>query len=143
MFRKLLGMLEGDAVALLDGRMERHAYLPRLARFGNMFVSELHMHHNIADHHFFPVLREKDALIETGFDLLDGDHHELVGGLEDFTQHAQGVIAASANDAVNLAGTFHSHLAGLHTLVNRHLTDEEDLIVPVILKYGAAEFPHY
>ena len=143
MFRKLLGMLDADTAALLNGEMVRDAYLPRLARFGNMFVSELHMHHNIEDHHFFPALREKDIRIETGFDLLEGDHEELVIGLDAFTQKAQGLIAAEAGQREQCAEAFQTHLTGLHDLIDRHLTDEEDLIVPVILKYGANEFSHY
>ena len=36
------------------------------------------------------------------------------------------------------AGRFRDELAHLEQLLDRHLIDEEELIVPVILRYGSA-----
>ncbi|NCW70151.1 MAG: hemerythrin domain-containing protein, partial [Marivivens sp.] len=35
------------------------------------------------------------------------------------------------------AGALHAELEKLTRLMDRHLTDEEELVVPVILKFGA------
>ncbi|MEL6571261.1 MAG: hypothetical protein AAFQ64_06370 [Pseudomonadota bacterium] len=37
------------------------------------------------------------------------------------------------------ADSFLKQLGNLERLLDRHLTDEEELIVPVVLKYGAPE----
>jgi hypothetical protein len=54
--------------------------------------NQLHGHHQIEDHHYFPLLRQKDARIERGFDLLDADHHALDGILNRFVAQANGAI---------------------------------------------------
>jgi hemerythrin-like domain-containing protein len=109
-----------------------------VARYGGLFVNQLHGHHQIEDHHYFPLLRQKDVRIERGFDLLDADHHALDGILNRFVEQANGAIqGAGGPDPKAAAGLLRDGLADLGRLIGRHLEDEEDLIVPVILIHGA------
>ena len=102
-----------------------------------MFVNQLHGHHQIEDHHYFPVLVTRDRRIERGFDMLDKDHHALDGHLNRFVETANGAIAAlTADDPKSGAGAFLTAVDGMDHMLRRHLDDEEDLIVPVILRYG-------
>ncbi len=140
MFRKLLGILREDTALLLDRQSEPATFAARLGRFGGMFVNELHGHHQIEDQHYFPLLAQKDARIIRGFDILDSDHHALDGLLDDFVKGANGVLQRRDERATlqTAAGRFASDLDRLERLIDRHLTDEEDLIVPVILRHGTA-----
>jgi hemerythrin-like domain-containing protein len=134
-FRKLMEKLQEDAVACEAGKLDAEQHKVQLARFGSMFVGELHGHHNIEDAHYFPVLKQKDPRIAAGFELLDKDHHALDAHLNAFVQHANGVLQPS-NDIAGALERFIDNAHKLDRLLNRHLTDEEEVVVPVILKYG-------
>jgi hypothetical protein len=79
MFRQLMEHMGRETEAFLDGNREAQGFAQGVARYGGLFVNQLHGHHQIEDHHYFPLLRQKDARIERGFDLLDADHHALDG----------------------------------------------------------------
>lgn len=137
MFRRLLDRLTDDAAARLDNKVDPQRYLAGLSRFGGMFVNELHGHHQIEDHHYFPKLSQKDSRIEAGFTLLDADHHAMDGLLNRFVDGANTLLQAGPDGTLTKVGDFHGYLLDLQRLLDRHLVDEEELIVPVILKYGA------
>jgi hypothetical protein len=139
-FRDALGQMRGDAEALLDRRLDSKAWAPRLARTGGGFLQHLHGHHGIEDDHYFPILVTRDARLERGFDILDADHHALDTYLGRFADEANAALrAVKDEDALRTeAGRFHEGLLRLGSFLDRHLTDEEDLIVPVILRDGEA-----
>lgn len=136
MFRRLTGKLERDARAALDGRIDLRAHAAALSRLGGTFVGELHGHHHVEDAHYFPVLARHDARLEAGFALLDTDHHALDGHLQVFVGAANAVLQADAAGRHDATGRLLAGIERLSPLLERHLTDEEDLIVPVLLKYG-------
>ncbi|WP_146590046.1 hemerythrin domain-containing protein [Puniceibacterium confluentis] len=131
MFRRLLVSLQDDAEAAIDRRIDVQAHRTRLSRFGGMLVSQLHGHHQIEDQHYFPVLSKAEPRLLKGFDILDADHHAMDGLLNRFTNSANAVLQGQGE-----AGGFHRELLSFGALLHRHLEDEEDLIVPVILKHG-------
>lgn len=136
MFRRLLSDMTKDTQGFMDGRIGFDTYAGRLSRTGSGFVQHLHGHHQIEDAHYFPKLAGLDTRISTGFDILDADHHALDGHLGQFVELANAVFQDS--DDTDAAGRFHTGLLGLAGFLDRHLTDEEDLIVPVLLKFGSA-----
>ncbi len=136
MFRKLTERLAADSRAALEGRADPRAHAAGLSRFGGLFVNELHGHHHVEDAHYFPLLARHDARLEAGFDLLDADHHALDGHLQAFVARANDVLQADETDRHDATGRFLDGLEGFAPLLERHLTDEEDLVVPVLLKYG-------
>lgn len=139
MFRRLLDHLMQDSQQMLDGNMDYQNYQARLSRFGGMFVGDLHGHHHIEDAHYFPVLEKLDARLEAGFKILDADHHALDRHLQDFTNTANLVLQAPMASADrSLIGGFNSSLTDVKKLLDRHLIDEEELVVPVLLKHGTA-----
>jgi len=138
MFRALSQRLGGLAQAHLAGEAEGPAAAAGIARAGNLFLGELHGHHTIEDRHYFPVLAARDARIASGFALLERDHEALDGHLARFAEAANGALQAltGSADARPATEAFHAEVLGLERLLERHLTDEEDLVVPVILHYG-------
>ena len=138
MFRRVVGDMLNDARHLVDGQLAPQNYASRLSRYGGMFVNGLHEHHTIEDTHYFPKLATKDPRIEGGFAILDKDHHDIDEHLNAFVASANGILQARDKREVmqTLVGRFEAELSGLERLLDRHLNDEEELIVPVILKFG-------
>jgi iron-sulfur cluster repair protein YtfE (RIC family) len=137
MFRKLMDHMAVETEAMLDKRRDPVAFAQGVARHGGMFVEQLHGHHQIEDQHYFPLLAQRDARIVAGFDLLDADHHALDGHIARFVEGANGAISgAQGADPLVAAEGFRAGLAAMQRLLDRHLVDEEELIVPVILTYG-------
>lgn len=135
-FRRMLALMRADAEALLDRRIDPTAWAPRLSRLGSHFVSDLHGHHHVEDDHYFPLLAARDARLLDGFELLDRDHQALDGHLAAFVADANAALRAGETDLIDAGGRFHANLLRLETFIDRHLTDEEELIVPVILRDG-------
>lgn len=138
MFRRLLAILRGDGEALSERHLDAPVYAGRLARIGQIFLGELDGHHRIEDAHYFPVLARAEPRVERGFALLEADHEALEGHLAGFAEAANRLLREIAEGGgPDGAGPFLDRLEGLGRLLDRHLTDEEDLVVPVILRHGA------
>lgn len=138
MFRALSEQMRQETEQALDGRIEHRAYAARLGRVGGFFLNQLHGHHQIEDHHYFPHLVSLDPRLEGGFAILDSDHHVLDARLNAFAETANTALGAigAGSGARDAIAAFHGGLTDLDALLDRHLEDEEDLIVPVILKSG-------
>lgn len=138
MFRRILAALQETAQDGMDRKLDGRRLAGTIARHGGMLVQELHTHHMIEDTHYFPVLQGHDARIARGFDILDADHNALDAHLAAFTEAANATLGelSGGADTVDPAARFQGALTGLTGLLDRHLEDEEDLIVPVLLRYG-------
>lgn len=132
-FRDLLKRLETDARQVIDGALDPHEHAARLARFGQLFLQELHGHHSIEDQVYFPKLMPLAPGLERGFELLDADHHHLHEELDGFAMRANAVLQGGGPAAL---GAHQEGLERMARFLNRHLTDEEDLVVPVMLVTG-------
>ena len=130
MFRQLTDILKKDAQALMDKQIDFNSYAPRLSQYGGMLLNQLHGHHQIEDQHYFPQLITLDARLEKGFELLETDHEAMDGLLHGMAEGANAVLQGGE------IGTFSDRLNGFTTLLNRHLTDEEEIVVPVVLETG-------
>jgi len=74
-----------------------------------------------------------------GFDVLEGDHHHIHGDMERAATAANVLLQALQADADTLrqCGDAYADASGaLLKGLARHLDDEEDLIVPLILERG-------
>lgn len=140
MFRRLHGLLLAETSAFLDREREARRFGADLSRLAGTFLNELHGHHGIEDVHYFPALRAQDARLDAGFDLLDADHHALDGHLHSLAEAANAVLRGLAGDAGALgpAAGLRREIEGFGRFLDRHLTDEEELVVPVILEYRGA-----
>jgi hypothetical protein len=138
-FRQLLDRLRTDAEGALDGG-DPMAYRRGLARFGGMLINELHGHHQIEDAHYFPVMEKVDPVFARGLRILDADHHALDGLLTDLTDGANAVLREGDQRAVfrDRVGALKTVLDRADPLLLRHFEDEEDLVVPVLLKHEPA-----
>ena len=137
MFRRLLAGLTSDTETMLDGNSDLRTYAGRLSRLGSHFLQNLHGHHQIEDAHYFPRLATLDSRLARGFTILDRDHHAIDGHLSVFADEANGVLTKIDAPGIPRAELerLRKGIARMTGFLDRHLTDEEELIVPVLLKY--------
>ncbi len=135
-FRHTMGQLRTDAEGLIDRKLAPVAYGKRLQRLGSGLLNDLIGHHQIEDDAYFPQLARLEPRIARGFDMLDADHHALHALIDRFARGANAVLGAEDETRHRKAvARFAGDLAAFEGLLTRHLTDEEDLVLPVVLKH--------
>ncbi len=108
-------------------------------------VQHAHHHHHVEDHHFFPVFARACPTLAPHLALLDGDHRVLAAVLErmisataalpDNALQGQGGSASALDDSV--LGPVERLLAAavdFDTLFRRHIGDEEEICIPIMLR---------
>ena len=136
MFRQVLDKVIGDKQAHLDGNAA--SYGAELSRYTGFFLDQLHGHHQIEDEHYFPQFQQFDKRLEQAFELLDADHHALDAHLHGLADHTNQVLRAlqQGHKAQDEAGHLLAVQEGFKIFLDRHLMDEEEIIVPIVLEYG-------
>lgn len=139
MFRRLLAQLQDENRAFLDDRTEARQHGGRVQRLAGFLIDQLHGHHQIEDLHYFPELAAAETRLQRGFEILDADHHALDAHLHDLANETNRLLRAIAEGqgARDAAGAMDDRLGRFAGFLDRHLTDEEDLVVPVILHHGS------
>lgn len=139
MFREVLGRMQTETEGFLDKKMEWDNYGRQLSRLGGFFINQLMTHHQIEDQHYFPTLESRDVRLKGAFELLDKDHHALDAYLHGLADDTNGVLEKlqKRDQAEAAAETYRKTLTRFETFLNRHLCDEEEIVVPVILEYGS------
>jgi hypothetical protein len=105
---------------------------------GGALVGNLHGHHGWEDHSYFPELSQADPRFNAGLEILETDHAALDVVLDSFTRTANRTIKLvqlDENAAREEAGQLHGIAETIETFLQRHLTDEEELAVPIILHH--------
>lgn len=138
MFRQVLDQLQAEAQGFLDGKIDPQQHAARTARLAGFLIDQLHGHHQIEDHHYFPKLSAAETRLSRGFEILDADHHALDDHLQALANDTNAMLRAIAGkqQAKTAAGALETRLRAFGHFMDRHLTDEEDLVVPVILHHG-------
>lgn len=136
MFRELSTAIEQIAAPFRAGRIPpqefAHQFVPRL----QFMLDQLNVHHQIEDLHYFPIFRAADERLSRGFDVLEGDHHHIHADMARTAETANALLHSlqGGGDTMVRCSDDYADASGvlLKGLV-RHLDDEEDLIVPLIL----------
>jgi hypothetical protein len=142
MFRELGGILSGAIADYREGKTTAPQFAEFFAPRLNFFLGHLDGHHNVEDHHYFPIFARIESRLKRGFDILDSDHHLIHDALERNAETANGFIRAlqGDDDAKRFAAdAYASENERLVAMLARHLDDEEDLIIPLILERGDRE----
>ena len=136
MFRELSAAIEDIAMQFQAGKLPpgefaRH-FVPRL----QFMLDQLNLHHQIEDLHYFPIFRSADERLARGFDVLEGDHHHIHADMARTAETANALLQAlqAGGDILRRCGDDYADASAvLLKGLTRHLDDEEDLIVPLIL----------
>lgn len=134
-FRRALAMMQEMARAGIDRRADPRRAASQLGRIGRYLTQSLHLHHHIEDTEFFPMFADAEPGLARGFDLLDADHVALGAHIAAMEADAA-ALAGAAGDGAAMLGPMLARLDGFEAFLDRHLIDEEDLMVPIVLKHG-------
>ncbi|MGB0958963.1 MAG: hemerythrin domain-containing protein [Halocynthiibacter sp.] len=138
LFRRLATSIRTDAETYLDHNIAADDFAKRLSYYGHALVSNLHGHHGWEDRTYFPELAAADARFDAGLDVLEKDHANLDLVLDSFTQTANRAIKLTQLDeaqAYDETGHLHGTMGTIEAFLKRHLSDEEELAVPIILHH--------
>lgn len=117
-----------------NGQLEWSEYRRLLLGRASSHYGHLHGHHGIEDHHYFPQLRLREPKLNKGFDVLDSDHHHIEAQLEQI-QALLGQLRYQENADPKLADALYHAIKEGGEWLYRHLTDEEDLVIPILAIY--------
>jgi len=120
-----LSELSGDA-------LERGLLLNELRQLGRQLLGHAHVHHHVEDDHYFPRLKRAYPRLARPIDLLDGDHRALEENLAAVDEHLR-VLSTETADRDTIGRALDDARA-LDRLLNRHIADEEDIVIPVLLQ---------
>ncbi len=138
MFRRLGEIIRTEAESYLDRDLEPEDYAARLSHYGGALVGNLHGHHNWEDRSYFPELSAADPRFDAGLEILEADHQALDAVLDRFTRTANRAIKLIALDeaqARDEVAQLHGVGETIEAFLARHLSDEEELAVPIILHH--------
>ena len=138
MFRKLSASVRLDTENYLEGNNDGADFSGRLSYRGGTLVGNLHGHHHWEDHSYFPELSAADARFDTGLIILQKDHEVLNQVLEQFVNTANRsikLIQLDEKQGKDEVAKLQVTAETIETLLQRHLSDEEELAVPIILHH--------
>ncbi|MEO8667988.1 MAG: hemerythrin domain-containing protein [Bauldia sp.] len=138
-FRDTSSKLQARAVDFREGRMTATEYKDWFAPRLNVLLGHLHGHHQIEDFQFFPLFAAAEPRLVRGFEILEQDHeaiHETLGALVDSANALLKADDANADQLRFAADRYAGINEHLLRQLHRHLEDEEDLIIPLILDRG-------
>lgn len=144
MFRELGRLLTNGIGEYRESRMTAPDFAQWFAPRLNFFLGHLDGHHNVEDQHYFPAFARAEPRLKRGFDILDSDHHAIHDALELNAETAKGFLRAleeGADQQRFAADAYAEANARLVAMLARHLDDEEDLIIPLILDRGDTGLP--
>ena len=136
MFRELSTAIEQIAALFRAGTLPPEEFARQFVPRLQFMLNQLNVHHQIEDLHYFPIFRAADEQLAPGFDVLEGDHHHIHADMARTAETANALLRSllGGGDMMRRCGDDYADASGalLKGLV-RHLDDEEDLIVPLIL----------
>jgi iron-sulfur cluster repair protein YtfE (RIC family) len=139
-FRQLSGALGAAVGELRAGTAAPPVFQRWFAPRLQFFLSQLEMHHQVEDQHYFPILRAAEPRLARGFAVLDADHRLIHADIAASVAAANAFLLHLADaDRLRRAGDDYAQTSErLMRRLARHLDDEEDLVIPLVLDRGEA-----
>ena len=142
-FRHQCRTMQEAADEFRNGRKSPEEFSTWIAPRLQSFLGALHGHHQIEDFHYFPSFRAAEKSLEPGFDTLASDHELLHQGIVEIVKKINDFLSAvrenpqPGSDTVRIAADQYCENSELlFRRLQRHLDDEEDLIIPIMLDRG-------
>lgn len=114
------------------GDMQSALLLNNVRQLGGHLIGHAHVHHHVEDDHYFPRFKEVFPQLGRPIDLLDCDHRVLEETLDAVENHVRALQAETADK--DRIGAALVDAGKLDHILNRHLADEEDIVIPALLK---------
>lgn len=141
MFRELSAAIEQIAAHFRAGKLPPQEFARQFVPRLQFMLDQLNVHHQIEDLHYFPIFRAADERLARGFDVLEGDHHHIHADMARTAETANALLRALQGGGEAMLRCGDSYADASSALLKglaRHLDDEEDLIVPLILDRSEA-----
>ncbi|WP_420335897.1 hemerythrin domain-containing protein [Roseibium sp.] len=142
-FRNMGNILINQLKQYRENQLPAERFANMLAPQLQRFLSELHTHNMVEDQQYFPALLKVEPDLLPGLELLEADHAQLHQRMEAVVLNATQLFTAVRDkdlDAISGAtDTYERASVAMLMGLKRHLTDEEDLIMPVLLGRGEAD----
>lgn len=129
--RKRQRILIQISEAYISGEFDWAEYRSQILKRINMHILKLHQHHRVEDEGFFPEFISIYPQLAPAFEIL-GHDHEYLNALLDTLQIQNDQLARSEVEDSALAEQLHDTLVKVTDLLQQHLTDEEDLVIPIL-----------
>ena len=129
--RKRQRILVQISEAYISGEFDWSEYRSQILKRINMHVLKLHQHHGVEDDGFFPEFVSMYPKLAPAFEIL-GHDHEYLNELLDKLQIQNDQLGRSEIEDKALAEELHDTLVKVTALLQQHLTDEEDLVIPIL-----------
>ena len=129
--RKRQRILLKISAAYQSGEFDWSEYRSQMLKRVSMHILKLHQHHGVEDAGFFPEFIAMYPKLAPAFEILGRDHKRL-DALLDELQAQNDLLARSEVEDKALAEQLHQTLVDATNLLSQHLTDEEDLIIPIL-----------
>jgi len=103
-------------------------------------LTDLRGHHQVEDFHYFPVFRRLAPQLAVGIDVLEHDHSDLdqdALAARNALRELRAALTQGDATAALAAQQFVTAASQLCVRIARHLNDEEDLVVPLLLEQEA------
>lgn len=114
------------------GEMQGGLLMNEMRHLGRHLLGHAHTHHHVEDDHYFPRFKLRYPQLVRPIDLLDSDHRVLEETLDAIDRHIEGFSAGkSGRDEI---GAALNDARKLEHILKRHLADEEDIVIPALLK---------
>ena len=117
--------------AYISGEFDWSEYRSQILKRINMHVLKLHQHHGVEDDGFFPEFVSMYPKLAPAFEIL-GHDHEYLNELLDKLQIQNDQLGRREIEDKALAEELHDTLVAVTDLLQQHLTDEEDLVIPIL-----------
>ncbi len=130
----LMRLMQAFREGQVDAPGVQRLFAPRLGRF----LHHLQEHHGIEDSYMFPRFRALDERMIVGFDLLENDHeiiHEKLIASAESGRRLVAALAEGGDAPRRAADAYAAHADRLLEWLLRHLSDEEDLVIPAMLEH--------
>ena len=138
-FRQAATQLEALNADYRDERLAANAFKREIAPRLQHFLGALEHHHQMEDHVFFPKFVAAESRVAKGIDLLESDHVAIDAAIHSTVADANALLQAGDRDALLRTGeAYVARANGLTRLMRKHLDDEEEIIMPLILDRGEA-----
>ena len=114
-----------------SGEYDWAKYRSQMLKRINMHILKLHQHHGVEDEGFFPEFIRMYPQLQAGFEILGCDHVRLNALLDELQAQNDQLARTEVEDKV-LAAQLHQTLMDASKLLSQHLSDEEDLVIPIL-----------
>lgn len=108
-----------------------------------LLISHLHGHHQVEDAHYFPAFRAAEERLGPGFDVLASDHerlHESGRSVVETLNAFRNTFGPSSQGTIDNRRRAADRYVDANELlcrrIVRHLDDEEDLVIPLMLLHA-------